>query len=71
MRHRLSVVAVESLLKIHVVDVQLPLPFSALFDDVAQSEDLVRASFSFSKTYLLLSESLVHCVRDPPNDEFG
>ena len=68
------VVAVESLLKIHVVDVQLPLPFSALFDDVldvAQSEDLVRASFSFSKTYLLLSESLVHCVRDPPNDEFG
>ena len=48
--------------QIHVVDVQLPLPFSALFDD----EDLVRASLSFSKTYLLLSESLVHCIRDTP-----
>ena len=33
-----SVDAVESLLKIHVVDVQLPLPFSALFYDVALSE---------------------------------
>ena len=34
----------ESLLKVHVVDVQLPLPFSALYDDVAQSEDQVRAT---------------------------
>ena len=58
-------------MKIQVGDLQLPAPFIALLYDVAQSEDLVRASFSFSKTYLLLSESLVHCVRDPPNDEFG
>jgi len=35
------------------------------------SEDLVRASSSFSKTCLLLSESLVHCFRDPPDDELG
>ena len=32
--------AVVSLLKIHEVDVQVPLPFSALFNDVAQNEDL-------------------------------
>ena len=32
------------LLEIHGVDVQLPLLFSALFDDVVQSEDLVHAS---------------------------
>ena len=44
--------AVESLLKIHVVDVQLPLPFSALFHEDAQSEGLVRPSLSFSKTCL-------------------
>ena len=40
---------------------------SALLDDVAQSEDLVCASLSFSKTCLLLSELLVHCFRDPPD----
>ena len=39
--------AVESLPKIHVVNVQLPLPFSALFDNVVQSEDLVRSSSFF------------------------
>ena len=61
---------IESLLKILVVDLQLPLPFSALFDDVAQSEDLVCASLSLhpcSKTCWLFSESLVHCFRDPPS----
>ena len=66
-----SVDAVKSLLKIHVVDVQLPLPFSSLFDDVRQGEDLVRESSSFLKTSLLLSESLVLCFRDPPNDELN
>lgn len=55
--------------QIHVVGVQLPLPFSGLFDDVAHSKDLVRASSSLSKTCLLLSESLVYCFRDPPDDE--
>ena len=34
----------------NVGDEQLPLPFSALFDDVPQSEDLVLASLSVSKT---------------------
>ena len=63
---------VESLVKIYIlVDVQLPLPFSALFDDVAQSEDLVCASSSFLKTCLLLSELLVQCFRDLPDDELG
>ena len=66
-----TVDAAERLLKIHVVDVQLPLPFNALFNVVSQSEDLVRASSSFSKTCLFLSESLVHCFRDPPDDELG
>ena len=47
-----TVDAAERLLKIHAVDVQLPLPFNALFNDVSQSEDLVRASSSFSKTSL-------------------
>ena len=50
---------------------QPPLPFRALFDDVAQSEDLVRASSSFSNTSLLLSESLGHCFWDLPDDELG
>ena len=66
-----SVDAVESLLKIQVVDVQLPLPFSALFETFAQGEDLVHASLSFSKTCLLLSETQVHCFRDLPDDELG
>ena len=63
--------AIESLLKIHVVDIQLPPPFSALFDDVVQSEDLVHASLSFSKTCLLLTKLLVHCFRDLPDDNLG
>ena len=66
-----SVDAVESLLKVHVADVQLPVPFSAMSDDVAQSEDLVHASSCFSKTCWVLSESLIHCFRDPPDDEHG
>ena len=66
-----SVDAVESLLKLHVVTVQLPLPFSSLFDDVGKSEDLVRESSSFLKTSLLLSESLVLCFRNPPKDELN
>ena len=66
-----SVDAVESLLKIHAVDAQLPLLFSALFDDVTKSEDLVRVSSSFLKTCLLLSELLVLCFRDLPDDELG
>ena len=60
--------AVESLLKSHI-DVKLPLPFRALFNDVVQSEDLVYASSSFLKTCLLLSELLVLCFRDLPDDE--
>ena len=63
--------AVESLLSIHVVEVQLPLPFSALFGDAAQSEDLDRVSSYFSTTCLLMSESLVHCFRDSPDNELG
>ena len=63
--------AVESLLKIHAVDVQLLLPFSELFGDVSQSEDLVHASLSFVKTCLVLTELLVHSFRDPPDDELG
>ena len=68
--HRLSISvgAVESVLKIHVVDVKVPLPFSAVFDKVAQNEDLVHAS---SKTFLLLSESLIPCFRDLPDDELS
>ena len=66
-----SVDAVESFLEMNIVDVQVHLPFSALLDDVVQSEDLVRASSSFSKTCLLLSDSLVHCFKDLPNDELG
>ena len=61
--------AVESLLKIYIVVVQLPLPFTALFDDVVQGKDLDRASIS--KTWLLLSESLVHRFRGPRDDELG
>ena len=45
----------------NVVDVQLPLPFSALFNGVAQNKYLVHASLCFAKTCLLLLESLVHC----------
>ena len=52
-------------------DVQLPLPFSALLDDVAQSKDLFCASLSFLKTCLLLSESLVYCFRDPADGGLG
>ena len=52
--------AVKNLLKIHVVHVQLPLPFRALFNDVEQSEDLVHASSSFFNTCLLMSKSQVH-----------
>ena len=46
---------VESLLKIHKVDIQLLLPFGALHDDVVQSEDLVGASSSFYKTLLVFA----------------
>ena len=63
--------AVESLLKIHIADVQLPLPFGALSYAVVQSEDLVRASPPLSETCLVLSESMVLCFTDPPNDELG
>ena len=62
---------VESLLEIHVVDVQLPLPFRTLFLDVVQSEDLVRSSSSFSKTCSPLFDLLIHCFRDPLDNEFG
>ena len=55
-------------LKIHVLDVQLPLPFSALFDDAAKTEDLLLASWPFSNTCLFLSEELDQCFRD---DELG
>ena len=63
--------AVESLLKIHIVDIQLPLPYNALFNDVVDSEDLVHASLSFLKTCLLLAKSLVHCFRDLPEGELS
>jgi len=66
-----SMNAIESLLKLHVVDIQLPLPFGALFNDVAQSEDLVCTSSSLPKTCLLLSELQIHCFRDPPDDELS
>ena len=46
--------AVESLLIIHIVDVQLPLPLSALLDDVVQREDLVRTSSSIAREIRLM-----------------
>ena len=55
--------------KIHVADAQLPLPLGALFDDVEHSKHLVRATSSFSKICLLLSESLFYCFKDLPYDE--
>ena len=63
-----SVDAVEGVLKIPLVDVKVPLPFSAVFNKVAKNEDLVRTS---SKTFLLLSESLILCFRDLPDDELS
>ena len=65
-----SVDAVKGLLKIYVVDVQLPLPFRALLD-ISQGEDLVCASSSFPESRLFFPELLVHCLRDPPDDECG
>ena len=66
-----SVDAIKSLLEIHIVDIQLPLSFSALLDDVAQSEDLVYTFSPLSKTCLFLSKLLVHCFRDPLDDELS
>ena len=47
---------------------KVSLEFSALFDKVMHNEDLVPAS---SKTYSLLSGSLIHCFRDLPDDELS
>ena len=40
MRQTISVDAVEGFLKVNNIDIQLPLLFSGLFNDVAQCEDL-------------------------------
>ena len=45
----ISVDAVEGLLEVNKIDIQQPLPFSALFNDVAQCEDLSVHPCSFLK----------------------
>ena len=62
--------AIKGLFKVYEVNVQLSLPFCALFDDVLQSKYLVCAPFSWSKTGLLLSELLVHCLFNSLDDDF-
>ena len=46
---QLSVEAVKGFLKVNKIDIQLPLPFSALFNDAAQCEDLSVHPCSFLK----------------------
>ena len=53
--------AVKSLLKVNEVYVELPLPFTALLNDVPESEDLVDTSLSFSETCLFVAEYFVNC----------
>lgn len=57
----LPLYAIKSLLEVYKVDVELPLPFCALFNDVVQGKDLVYASLSFLEPCLYSSQLVVHC----------
>ena len=54
--------AVESLLEVHKVDLELSLSFRALHDDVTQREYLVYTSFSLPKRHFFLAQLLVYCI---------
>ena len=74
MRHRLCLWMLKAFSKstyFTVVNVQLSVPFWALFNGVTQGEDLVSALLLLSKTCLFFSQSLVHLFRNLPVDEFG
>ena len=58
----ISVDAVEGLLEVNKIDIQQPLPFSALFNDAAQCEDLICASPLFPKTCLFLPHASVNSI---------
>ena len=58
----ISVDAIKGFVEIYKVDVQLSLSFSVLLNDVFQGEYLVYESSSFSKTPLLVSQSLIYSL---------
>lgn len=59
--------AIESLLEIYNIDPNGGISYQALFDDAAQSEDLVDAVTSFSEACLFLSELGVNSYINPTN----
>lgn len=62
--------AIKSLLEVYEVDVKLSMPFTALLNDIPESEDLVDASFHFPKTGLFITEYLVHCCCNTVCNDF-
>ena len=54
--------AVESLLEVRKVDLELSLSFRALHDDVTQREYLVYTSSTLPKPHLFLSQLLGYCI---------
>jgi len=54
--------AVESLLEVHKVVLELSLSFRALHDDVTQREYLVYTSSTLPKPHFFLPQLLVYCI---------
>ena len=61
--------AVDCLLQVHKVELELSLPFSALLDDVTQCEDLVYASSTLPEAHLFLPQLLTYCIILPLDDD--
>lgn len=66
-----SVNVVKGLLKIHDVDIQLPLPLCALFSDVTQCECLLRTSSTFPDLCLFFLKLVVYCIWYSSYNNFG
>ena len=54
--------AVERLLEVYTIHIQLSLPLCALFNDVAECEDLISTSSTFHETGLFLSQCSDICL---------
>ena len=52
--------ATKCFFEVDEIDVELPLPFCALFNDISQDENLVNAAFILSK--ILLAPFLVNYI---------
>ena len=62
---------VEGFLKVNLIYIHLPLPFSALFDDVAWCKVLICASPLFPKACLFLPHASVDSILDPLDGGLG